>query len=121
MNAGDTFRYGQGHLFIVISDPSLDSENVVFVNMSTDRGGDQSCVLMPGDHPFVLHRTLIRYDKARIETNRTLEWLIASGAASRQDPLCPDVLEKVRRGAATTDAIPLGCKQVLIRQGIIES
>jgi hypothetical protein len=51
MDAGDTFRFGLGHLYIVISDPHLDPESVVIVNMTTDRGGDQSCVLLPGDHP----------------------------------------------------------------------
>lgn len=120
MDAGDTFRYGQGHLFVVISDPILDPEKVVIVNMTTDRGKDQSCILLPGDHPFISHRTSIRYDKARIETNRSLEWLISSGTVTRQAQLLPEVLERVRQGVAISDEIPFGCRQVLVAQGLIE-
>lgn len=120
MDAGETFRYGRGHLFIVLSDPHIDPENVVIVNMTTDREIDQSCVLLPGDHPFVTHRTSIRYDKARIEAARVLEKLISSGNITRQEPLFGDVLERVRQGAAISDNIPFGCKQILIDQGLIE-
>ena len=120
MNAGDTFRYGRGHLFIVLSDPRIDPESVVIVNMTTDRAQDQSCILLPGDHPFVTHRTSIKYNKARIESIRVLEKLISAGCVTPQDPLFGDVLERVRRGAAISDNIPFGCKQILIDQGLIE-
>ncbi len=120
MEAGDTFRFGHGHLQVVISDPSLDREKVVIVNMTTDRGKDPACILIPGDHPFVKHNTSIRYDKARIAADKEIEWLISTSAATREEAVCDAVLERIRRGAAVTAEIPFGCKQVLINQGLIE-
>jgi hypothetical protein len=121
MEAGDTFKYGQrGHLWVVVSDSRADPTQVVIANMTTDRGIDRSCILNPGDHPFVNRPTCIRYDMARIVTNAELERHVSSNAIRLQDPVSADVLERIRQGAATTDHITFGCKQVLIEQGLIE-
>jgi hypothetical protein len=66
MNAGDTLLIDapgttlDSHLWIVISDPALDPQRVVLVNMTSHRADkDQACVLEMGDHPYVSHRTCI--------------------------------------------------------------
>ena len=121
MEAGDTFRYGQGgHLWVVVSEPATDPAHVVIVNMTTDRGIDRSCILNAGDHPFVDHPTCMRYDMARIVTNAALERHVSSYAIRLHERVSADVLERIRQGAAATDQIAFGCKQVLIDQGLIE-
>lgn len=121
MEAGDTFKYGRGtHLWVVVSDPRVDPANVLIVNMTTDRGIDPSCILNPGDHPFVNHRTCMRYDMARLETNAELDRHVASNVIRLQERVSAEILERIRQGAAATDRIAFGCKQVLIDQGLIE-
>ena len=121
MEAGDTFRYGRAtHLWVVVSNPRVDPGRVVVVNMSTDRGVDRSCILSPGDHPFVEHPTCMRYDMARIVTDADLERHVSSNAIRLQEPVSKAVLERIRQGAAATDLIAFGCKQVLIEKGLIE-
>ncbi len=121
MEAGNTFKYGQhGHLWVVVSNPTASPARVLIVNMTTDRGIDRSCILNVGDHPFVEHPTCMRYDMARIETNQDLERHVASDTIQLHQPVSADILERIRLGAATTDHIPLKCKQLLIDQGLIE-
>ena len=121
MEAGDTFRYGRtAHLWVVVSDPRIDPVRVVIINMTTDRGLDRSCLLQLGDHPFIEHPTCMRYDMARIVTNADLERHVSSSAIRFQDPVSKDVLGRIRQGAAATEQIPFGCKQVLVEQGLIE-
>ncbi len=64
MNAGDTFKIPQPetsldtHLWVVISDPAADAENILIVNFTTSRAdSDKACILQPGEHPFVRHET----------------------------------------------------------------
>jgi hypothetical protein len=124
MEAGDTFKYGRGgHLWVVVSDPAANPGRVVIVSMTTDRGIDPSCILEPGDHPFIRHRTSMRYDLARLVTDANLERNLASNTIRLQKPVSQGVLDRIRQGAAaaaTTDRIPFGCKEVLIDQGLIE-
>lgn len=122
MEAGDTYRFGRGgHLWVVVSDPAKDAANVVVVNMTTDRGNDNSCILHPGDHPFVRHATCMCYDKAYLVSNADLERHVSSNTVRLQERVSAEVLERIRAGAAVTEQIPIGCKQVLIDQGLIES
>ena len=121
MEAGDTFKYGRLlHLWVVLSDPRMDRAKVVIVNMTTDDGVDPSCILNATDHPFVQHRTCIRYDMARIVTDVDLEQYVASNTIRPREPVTAEILDRIRQGAAKSPYIPFGCKQVLIDQGLIE-
>ena len=121
MEAGDTFRYGRhSHLWIVVSDPQADRGKVVIVNMTTDDDVDPSCILNVGDHPFVRHRTRIRYDMARIVTDADLERHISSNTIRLHERASPAIVERIRQGAVSSPYVPFGCKQILIDQGLIE-
>ncbi len=121
MEAGDTFKFGSlPHLWVVISDPAKNPENVLFVNFSTDRGLDPSCILHPGDHRFVRRRTCVVYRRARVERNADLDCLLASGRLVLDDPVSGKVLERIRQGAAVSEFMPLGSLRILIDQGLVE-
>ena len=121
MDAGNTFKYGHGsHLWVVVSDPVADADHVVVINMTTDRGIDPSCILNAGDHPFVGHQTCMRYDMARTVQNSELERFASSGTITLHEPVSEELLDRIRQGAAMSNYIPLGCKQMLIDQGLIE-
>ena len=69
MNPGDTFtladRSVDSHLWIVVSDPAIDPERVLFVSMTSyDITKEKVCLLDVGDSPFHqasdLHRLRFR-------------------------------------------------------------
>jgi len=126
MRAGDTFRFAdkrlEQHLWVIISDPLIDvADPVVIVRLTTNRRGrDRTCVLQPGDHPFITHETVVDYEEALETSNPCLDGFVGHGHAFLQEPATPEVLSRIRQGAAVSPRIPEGCKEILIRQGLIE-
>ncbi len=80
--AGDTFipeKYDH-HLWVVLSDPMVDPEKVVLVNFTTHTvDEEQHCVLKKGDHPFIKHKTVVRYRDAKLVRASDLEVLLLKG------------------------------------------
>lgn len=97
--AGDTFFDGE-HLWVVISDPRQDAEKVVLANLTSWKSNkDQSCVLQPGDHPFITKQTCVAYRYARAEKLSLLLERIKDGGLEPREKMMPDVLNRIRRGA----------------------
>lgn len=110
MKLGDTFkleRNGEGHLWVVISQPTGDG-SIVMVNLTTMRtGSDLSCVLAPGDHPFVQHATVIAYQFAKLvppEAQRMMEQ--QKQLCIPREPMPPAVLQRIREGSLKSDLMP---------------
>jgi hypothetical protein len=89
MNAGDTFRIPQpgttldSHLWVVISDPTADEENILIVNFTTSRAdSDKACILKPGEHPFVAHETCVNYAGAKVVSKANLDLLLTKNLGS---------------------------------------
>ena len=122
MDTGATFLLVAGdiHLWIIISDPSIDPDNVLIVNLtSLAPHKDQSCVLRPGDHRWITHDTCVNYQDSRITT---LENLIAArdgGLLILHDPLGPAVLKKIRDDSLNSTKMPLDHADILFNQGLI--
>jgi hypothetical protein len=50
------------HLWIVISDPTADPDQVLIVNLTTvDERKEQVCLLHGGEHPWIRHETCVNY------------------------------------------------------------
>lgn len=62
------------HPRIVISDPELNSDQVVLVNFTGFEGEyrDHSCVLEVGEHKWLKKKTCIPYKDASVVSRRTL-------------------------------------------------
>jgi hypothetical protein len=122
MNAGDTFIPAKpyDHLYMVISDPALDSEQVVMVNFTTHAPEEeQVCIAMPGEHPYLTVKSAVRYKDARIATVAQIEKLTQSGKLRPQHPLSLELLQRMRDGACQSEFLPEGCRKVLDDQGLI--
>lgn len=58
------------HLFILLTDPVTEEQLVLFVSISSvreDGWHDSTCILCPGDHPFVVRDSWVDYRTAQIE------------------------------------------------------
>lgn len=128
MEAGDTFIFvergidAHRHLWAVISDPLIDvAAPVVIVSFTTyKKGKDGTCILQPGDHPFIKHCTVVNYRGAVDVSNSGLEGCANNSSLVLQGRLKPPVLERIREGAAVSPFIPEGCRKILSDQGLID-
>ena len=125
MQIGDSFllvdRDVDPHLWVVISHPQQSAQAVVIVNLtSLERMKDQSCVLNVGDHPWISHATCVQYADAKCVSEEAIDRLVASGLLQPREPASDELLAKILRGAARTEAIPVKCKRVLVEQDLID-
>lgn len=123
MKTGDTFvTVGfDNHLWMIISDTLIDPDNVVIVNFTTNRQGEeQHCIVTPGEHVFVKHDTAVRFRDAQLLSLHKIHTLNGDGKIKKHVPLSPDLLIKIRTGARCSSFIPIKCRDALVFQGIIE-
>ena len=122
MKGGDSFIPAKfdSHLWIILSEPSIDSENVVIVNFTTHTiDEEQYCLVHKGDHPFVKHKTAVRYRDAKTVSIDQLDTLVKASQLKPNRPLSATLLKRVRDGAAKSDFLPEGCRQILDDQALI--
>jgi hypothetical protein len=119
---GNTFLLPgeEDHLWMVISDPVKDLENVIVVRfLSYQEYTEQTCILESGDHPFVKHKTCVDYAGAGLVTDARLEELKSRGRLKLKANLSPLILAKIRE-AVPRSRLPLECEKVLEDQGLLE-
>ena len=122
MKAGNTFIPAKfdHHLWIILSDPEADGENVVIVNFTTYTvDEEQNCIVLKGEHPFVKHKTAVRYRDAKRVSVSQLTALINCNQLRPHQTLSAALLKRVRDGASLSDFLPEGCRKILEDQGFI--
>lgn len=124
MKAGDTIYIPNpvtsvdSHLWMVISDPSID-EQCVIVNFTSWRADkDQACVVESHEHPYLAHRSCINFKDAKLVSNSDLDSLIEKRQLQNKAPLSPALLQRIR------DSVPdshmnFNCVEVLVDQGLV--
>jgi translation initiation factor IF-2 len=110
---GDSFVIGQGgHLWVVISDPSLHNGEYVIANLTTDefRAGKE-CEMNVGDHPWITEKCFVSFGDAR-KVSRAEDAKIAANMATKairkQFPMRGAVLQKIVAAAKQSRAIEPG-------------
>jgi len=123
MEAGDTFLRvdTDKHLWVVISDPVLNPENVLIVNLtSLDHRKERACVLNPGDHPWITHDTCVNYEDSLITTQVKLEAARMGGAIRMQHQLAQAVLRRVLKGAVHSARMKLDNANIVVGQNLFD-
>jgi hypothetical protein len=123
MDAGTTFLLSAGdiHLWIIISDPKLDAQDVLIVNLtSLAPRKEQSCVLRVGDHPWIRHDTCVNYGDSKVTTLDKLVDARDANALMIQSPVRPDILQRIRESAMNSTKLPLDHAEILISQGLVQ-
>lgn len=115
---GDTFIFKDTptteHLWMIVTNTSHPSGKVVIVNFTGWRDYHcQCCVVMPGDHPFVVKKTSVYYDDARVVSVANLTAAMAGPAIKHHTPLSPELLTRILTGAKLSDRLPLAAKQMI--------
>jgi hypothetical protein len=114
LNCGDTFLIEDEdgldrHLWIVITPPT--EGEVVIVTVTTQRKRSETLVVLrKGDHPFIVHDSVIAYAYSRIRAVDDIESAIENGTAKQREPVSEAVLKKVRAGLIDSDFTPNGVR-----------
>ena len=120
---GDTFLLANidSHLYIIISDPAQDRDRIVMANFTSWRADkDQSCIVEVGEHRFITRRSCVHYGEQRLIKLVAYERELASGRLILHDPVSGDLLKRILDGAAMSPFLPLGNRQILVEQGLID-
>jgi hypothetical protein len=125
MKAGDTFFLAGGaadrHLRVIISDPSIDPQRVLFVSMTSyDVSKEDACLLDVADHPFVQHETCIAYADAREAPLESLIKLRDAGHLRLGEPVSSELLDRIRRGVSVSRRIKLKFLELMLDQGLLD-
>ena len=110
------------HPWIVASklDPGL--ERIVIVNVSSWRASkDQACIIEPGEHPCIPHRSVIVYGKACIGSRAKLNEGIEAGIIDPQEPVGENLMARILAGFVVSEQTPIEVLEFLEAQGLIES
>lgn len=93
------------HLHVICNDPvfypAMAKECFLAVNISSIDPlipHDKSCILNPGDHPFIMHDSFVYYKKADVFGATTTARRIAEGDIAIHDPFNEVVFEKILSG-----------------------
>jgi hypothetical protein len=122
VSAGDTFLVVApfNHLYVVCSDPAADPVQVLIVNFTTFRPKEETCcIVTPGEHAFIRHRSCVRYKDARIVPVKSLIALLDSAQMSRREPVSKELLARIRGGASNSEYLPEECRRFLKNQSLI--
>ena len=105
MKQGDTFLgggevHGEDHLWLIINDPPAHAGAAVIVNVSTLRpNAETTCIVQPGEHPFIKHDSYVRYGSARGVNVADLAEAVKKGLLRPHQAAGKALLEKARAGA----------------------
>jgi hypothetical protein len=103
LKAGDTVAMRLGHptidhLWILVTDPHQESQKVVMVNITTLRShSDRTVILRKGDHPYILHDSVVSYQDAQELSVVKIQAQIDRGWP-QCDSCSDELLKKVQAG-----------------------
>jgi hypothetical protein len=78
------------------------------------------CLLEVGDHPWIRHQTCVYYEYPKVVSLEKLYQLKDAGLLKPQEPLAPQLLQRIRECAALSERMALQYAEILIEQGLIE-
>lgn len=109
------------HLFAILLDPiTVDGygsqPQVLLASVESIKPGiilDDSCLLGPGDHPFIEHDSFVNYRHTRLETARHIEARINDGVFVLKEPCSPELIRRIIQGAMQSRRISREFKKIL--------
>jgi hypothetical protein len=126
MKQGDCFFNKEApkvpsHPWVILSDPDVDPDNVLIVNLTDSKThDDHSCLLDSSDHPGVITKpSCVAYRFANVTSVSALEQAVASKLLYIKPPVSQQVLRKILNGAQWTDELKNAHRELLRSQFLI--
>lgn len=102
--AGDTFifTYDGSHLSIALTTPVGANGTFLAVNLTSVKNGaplDDTCLIQPGEHPWVTKRSEVHYLKMREWQTSGFDSLDSYGGSCKAErPLSKGLLNRIQNG-----------------------
>jgi hypothetical protein len=102
------------HLNVIITEPTEDL-NYLITPVTTYRedahgrpypGQDDSCILPAGCHPFIKHKSYVRYKNARKMSAYEILVGLQKGLLIRKEAMDPAIVQDMQRGAEESPHLP---------------
>lgn len=88
----------KSHLFFLLNE-GADTDGAVLAPVcSIHPRADTTCLLHPGDHPFIDHESYIDYRQCRTDPFRHLGDCIQSGYFQRKEDASDELIERIAQG-----------------------
>ena len=87
---------------------------------SYDVSKESACLIGAGEHPKVTHKTCISYKPARQTSLEKLDLLRDSGYLKMQEPVSPELLQRIRRGVSLSKRIELEHIELMEEQELLD-
>lgn len=119
MKQGDTFLgggeiHGEHHLWLILNDPAAHHHLALMVNVTTLRlDAESTCLLTPGEHPFIKHDSYVRFAGARQARVVDLAAAVKKGLLKPHQAASKALLDKVRAGAVASPQLPCELRALL--------
>ncbi|AEF84832.1 conserved hypothetical protein [Treponema primitia ZAS-2] len=102
------------HLNVIITEPTEDMNYLVVpitsyredTNGNPIPGQDDSCILKAGSHPFLKHKSYVRYKNARQMSAVEILVGIQKGLLIRKEDMNPRIIQEMQRGAEDSPHLP---------------
>ena len=100
------------HLFVLLTDPHDDGDGVkrvLMASLSSVKPGvphDPTCLIHPGDHPFVRQISFVLYQKARLEEAEKVLNGVKAGLFIPQDPIDGAIFARICKGLEDSRRTP---------------
>jgi len=114
---GSPTDISKSHLYAVLTEP-VDTATrkgcIVWVPWSSvkeKRFHDATCILDVGDHPFIIKKTWVNYQRAAIVTAEEIRKNLGRGLLTESDPLKDQVLDQMLKGLTASDDTPMEVAQ----------
>lgn len=113
--AGDTFRAyaAASHLYVILTTPTGADGRFAIVNLTTKqdrRGEDHSCVLHAGEHPFIVHDTVVRFSDAAMTDEAAFRAAFSTGGILLLEAITPELLKKIQEASLQSRFTPTKIK-----------
>jgi hypothetical protein len=110
---GDTFFWKDGgHLWVVISDPTIHAGEFVIVNLTGNQSrAGKECILVVGDHKWITKETYVNFGDAKKmgpTEEANLSQQISAGTMKMHVPMSATTLVKIIAAGKVSKAIPTG-------------
>ncbi len=113
------------HLWFVISDPVVDADCILIANLTSydpmapvGPTNDPACVLVPGEHPFVVQDTCVAYYYAQQASDQYLTYRLEQGKIKLDERASPALLAKMRERAGSSRYMSTDNFQILLGQNL---
>jgi hypothetical protein len=114
---GDSFLHDwDDHLWFVFAGPDARDQLAISNFTSQKEGCDASCLVGPGEHPWITHDSAVMYPEARLSPSSMLQTAERRQLLRRQPELSRDLLKRIRDGALKSPHTEHGIRSLILNE-----